>query len=81
MDVAVSTLRRLIRYEPDTGALYWLPRDVSDCGSARARNRFNTIYAGHEALTADNGTGYRAGTLMGHSAKAHRVAWALFYGE
>lgn len=80
-----EVLRQLLRYEPDTGKLFWLPRTpshfpsnlrispVSNC------SRWNAKYAGKEAMTALS-HGYRAGTLNNEKVMAHNVCWALAYG-
>jgi hypothetical protein len=43
--------------------------------------KFNSIFAGKEAFTADNGKGYRTGQVLGKSLKAHRVIWAIAHGQ
>ena len=80
-------LRQLLRYDPITGELFWLPRDVSffsnDKGRAKnACSIWNGRYAGQPALNAiDAETGYRRGSIFDVDAYAHRVAWAIHYGE
>lgn len=69
----IEELRQVIRYDPETGHLFWLHRkDV--------RKHWNDRFAGGLALNAHN-EGYRSGTINGISCKAHRAAWALYYGE
>ncbi len=60
-------VRALLRYEPETGKLFW-----------RAKDRFG---ADVEAFTADCGAGYRRGKIRHYQLRAHRVIWALVYGE
>ena len=74
-------LRKLLRYEPDTGKLFWLHRDIDLCASNHAMIAFNAQFAGKEAFTADNGDGYRCSHLFGKTMRAHRVIWAIVYGE
>ena len=80
-------LRQLLRYDPDTGKLYWRERDVSFFNSTEGRSanhacaQWNSRFAGKEALTADNGAGYNQGCIFGKVYKAHRVIWAMVYGE
>lgn len=79
-------LRQLLRYEPETGKLFWKQRDVSlfeDRGNGAAANAasWNARYAGAEALTALNAAGYRHGAVFGCKLRAHRVAWALVHGQ
>jgi hypothetical protein len=71
-----NELRQLLRYEPETGKLFWLPR----AGDTRGERFFNTRFAGKEALTYLS-KGYRVGSINDADAKAHRVAWAIHYGE
>ena len=68
-------IRQRMRYDPDTGKLYWLPRERP--GS----ERWNGRYAGREAFTAIRNTGYFHGRLDGACYQAHRIAWVLHYGE
>lgn len=69
-------LRKLLRYDPNTGQLFWKKRPP-DMNSA---DMFNTRFAGKEAFTALN-HGYRRGLLFKQSVYAHRVIWRLVTGE
>lgn len=66
-------LRAILLYDAETGLLIWQERQNSTCG-------WNRKYAGKTALNCINNEGYKTGTLNGRPAKAHRVAWAIFYG-
>lgn len=66
-------LRQLLRYEPETGKLFWLPRDCTS-------RRFNSQYAGKEALYCINNKGYPHGSIMAHRYNAHVVIWAITHG-
>lgn len=70
--ITVERLREVLRYDPDTGKFYW-----------RARNTqpFDGRFAGREALTADNGQGYKCGMVDQKPVKAHRVAFAMMAGK
>lgn len=79
-------LRKLLRYEPDTGKLFWRERTVdmffhNDRGASWACSNWNSKHAGKEAFTAYNGDGYKNGCIFGNKYRAHRVIWAIFYGE
>jgi len=82
-----ETLCKLLRYEPETGLLFWRKRPVemfsdSGCGGqAGVAARWNGRFAGKEALTAKHSTGYRYGMIFGHAYFAHRVIWAMETGE
>jgi hypothetical protein len=73
-------LRVLLRYEPDTGKLFWKPRDRVWFKNERTFAAWNTLYPGREAFTyIDNG--YKQGTIFCKRYRAHRVAWAIFNGK
>lgn len=80
-------LRKLLRYEPDTGKLYWRVRQAADIcarGSRSAQtvcNALNARRAGKEALTSISNWGYLTGAIDKRSYQAHRVIWALHYGR
>ena len=78
-------LRKLLRYEPETGKLFWRERmpDMFRYGKQTANHncrRWNSRFAGTEALTAVDRGGYRHGDIFGRKVKAHRVAYAIYYG-
>ena len=79
-----EVLRQLLRYEPETGKLFYKERDRHHF----APNRFGTSafvtwhkkYAGAEASRV-NKDGYAIVAVKGTAFKAHRVAWAIQYGR
>jgi hypothetical protein len=80
-------LRKLLRYDPETGKLYWLPRPVEmfkqgRLGSPKSRAMaWNKKHAGNEALTAKTTNGYLSGTVLGIKTKAHYIAWKMHHGS
>jgi len=74
-----EVLRQLLRYEPETGKLLWLPRKHVLGTTKRATNTFNSRRAGSEAFTCLSTDGYLIGAVLGVSLRAHRVAWAIQY--
>lgn len=82
-----SDVAAVIRYDPDTGKLFWKKRSANMFPSRPHRtpdgaaNIWNAKYAGKEALTGNGARGLKQGTLLGYPAKAHRVAWAVHHGE
>ena len=73
-------LRKLLRYEPETGKLFWLPRSDSLFRSKADARKWKGRVCGAEAFTAENDQGYRQGAVCGHLYRAHRVAWAISTG-
>ena len=79
-----ETLRRLLRYDPTTGRLYWRGRGPSWFVNGRQSAehvcaRWNARFAGREAFTARNQGGYLVGAILGRDYAAHRVAFALVH--
>jgi len=60
-------LRQVLRYEPDTGILFW-----TDKAHKSVKNK--------QAGTPDH-RGYVIVRFMGKAYKAHRLAWLLIHGE
>ena len=78
-------LRQLLRYEPDTGKLYWKERTPdlftngarsADCECAR----WNAQFAGKEAFTSIS-IRYKVGSIFYAQYKAHRIIWSIFYND
>jgi hypothetical protein len=67
-----EVLRQLLDYDPTTGLLTWRRRD--------GQKRWNTLYAGKPAF-ATKVHGYMTGRLFGENVRAHRVLWALHFGQ
>lgn len=81
-----SVLLQLLRYEPETGKLFWRERGVewftpSNARSAEhIRSLWNVRYANKEAFTSINGNGYLSGNILGSGAVAHRIIWKMLTG-
>lgn len=78
-------LRQLLRYEPETGKLFWrarTPEMFADGGHTAAHvcARWNSKFSGKEAFTACS-RGYPVGAIWGTNIQAHRAAWAIYHGE
>lgn len=71
MDLSQEDLNRLLKYEPDNGKLFWLPRL-----DAKA---WNNRYADKEASYTSK-DGYQIITLFSKNYKAHRIVWSLSHG-
>lgn len=73
-------LRKLLRYEPETGKLFWLPRSREYFQTTRQFKTWNTRFANQEAFTTNNYYGYKIGSISGRTPYAHRVIWAMQTG-
>lgn len=73
-------LRQLLRYEPETGKLFWRFRPREFFESDWPFSRWNTRWAGREAFTAKIAGGYKTGGLFSIDLRAHRVIWAMETG-
>ena len=71
---SVEYLRKRLRYEPETGKLFWL-----DCEDMP--KNWRTRWAGEEAFTTVVNNGYRNGAISSVKFYAHRLIWGLHYGE
>jgi hypothetical protein len=81
---AQTVLRQLLRYEPETGRLFWRERGVEwfrhgEHSAEHTAAKWNARFAGKEALTATV-TGYKFGNLFGVKLLAHRVIWKWVHG-
>lgn len=85
--VSVDTLRRLLRYDRESGALTWLPRTKEWFGNTSYRdaqgccNNWNSLHAGRRAGHYSKARGYLEVRILGTSFLGHRVAWALETGK
>ena len=75
-------LRKLLRYEPETGKLFWHVRTPELAGGMDSRilKSWNSRFSGKEAFTADSGKGYKCGQIYCILHFAHRLAWTIYYG-
>ena len=81
-----EVLRQLLRYEPDTGKLFWKKRSLNFFKGTQARSKehacahWNARHAGKEALIGTS-LGYRWGRILGTPYLAHRIIWVLSVGS
>ena len=77
----IETLKKLMRYDPATGKLFWLERDKSIIPMKCVRKNWNARFKDKEAFTNIDSKGYLRGSLLNKNQRAHRICWALHYGE
>ncbi len=81
-----EVLRQLLRYEPETGKLYWRERPAAffkgeaNVSPQSAANRWNGRYAHRESATTSH-KGYPQVRIQWAGFSAHSVIWAMHYGE
>lgn len=80
-NIKISRIRDLITMDPDRGSLTWRPRPVSDFSCERVCKTWHTKYCGNPALTNVTVSGYYRGRIDYVDLFAHRVVWAMQYGE
>ncbi|MGR3525067.1 MAG: HNH endonuclease signature motif containing protein [Paracoccaceae bacterium] len=77
-----TVLRQLLRYEPETGKLFWKPRARIWFKSERAFAIWNARYPGTPALSSIDRNGYGIGAILkDRHARSHVVAWAITTGS
>lgn len=74
-------LRLLLEYDPITGELVWKARSRERFNDEISCKRWNARFAGKPALNSKNSNGYLRGTIGGATIAAHRVAYAIHFGN
>jgi hypothetical protein len=79
-------LRELLEYNPETGRLFWRERGAhiyaeKNQAAEQVCKSWNTRFAGKAAFSTARDDGYLVGTLFAKKYRAHRIIYALHYGE
>ncbi|NMC25060.1 MAG: HNH endonuclease [Serratia sp.] len=77
---SVNFLRDCLSYNSDTGVITWLPRPISHFATVRVYKTWHSRFCGKSAGGL-NQKGYIEIGIQGLLIKAHRIAWALTFGE
>ncbi|WJM80435.1 HNH endonuclease [Pectobacterium brasiliense] len=77
---SVDFLRDCFSYNPCTGVITWLPRPRIHFATERVFKTWHSRFCGKVAGGV-NCKGYIEIGIQGRLMKAHRVAWAMSYGE
>lgn len=85
-DITPELCRQLLRYEPETGKLFWRERSAETCkggapsGANATAKMINGRMAGNAAGTMDP-AGYIRVRVCGVDFQGHRLAWAVHFGS
>lgn len=85
--IPIETLRQVLRYNPETGQLFWKPRPPELFKTnghnlqTQTAKAWNTRYANKETFVHINPRGYLTGHIFEIGFRAHRICWAIYYGE
>ena len=85
-EISPEIVRLLLDYCPETGELTWRKRSPCLYLSTKLDplvgvRSFNRQFAGKPAFTTIDKKGYKVGGILNYTFKAHRVAWAIAYGQ
>ena len=79
--ISVECLRQALRYDAATGRLFWRKRTASHFDTEARAAYWNARYAGFPAGSRNKAEGYIRIILRGRTLYAHRIIWALTFGE
>ena len=78
--ITYDDVSQLLKYDPCSGALLWLPRPLGAFTSRRAHSTWTANYCGRPAGAVACADGYISIGVAGRFYKGHRLAWLLFFG-
>ena len=74
-------LRASLRYDPESGLLFWKERAIDLAGTANEAKRWNNKHAGKEVGSAISVRGYKKVRVFGFQYTQHRVIWKIVHGS
>lgn len=75
----IEGIKRIFKYDPKTGYLYWHKRDRSDFKSDRSYKMWNTRFKG-KRVDHITKAGYYSVRIDGKPYLVHRIVWVICYG-
>lgn len=76
-----ADLHLFFQADTEAGLIFWKERPLDWFASESAGRRWNTRWAGKQAFTNTDGEGYLRSRVWEREYSAHRVIWAMHYGE
>src|SRR6478609_8618588 len=76
-----EALELLLRYEPNTGFLFWRERPVSMFSSARSWKSWNSRLANKKVRFSKDAYGYSTMTLFDKKEKVHQLVCRMVFGD
>lgn len=76
----IDYLRETVSYDPESGGMFWLQRPKYHFKGTKGYNLWKTRFAGKAPGSLDQ-KGYKRIPINGKVYRAHRLAWAVYYGE
>lgn len=77
----IEMLHKLLVCDAEAGRLWWRDRPLDLFTDARYHKQWNAEYAGEEAFQYTENAGYKRSKIFNKDYSAHRVIWAMHYGE
>lgn len=78
---SIEFLRTVLTYDAQTGDFYFLARPRELFQSQRSCSSWKSRFEGKKAFGKPKKNGYLRTSILGLTYYAHRLAWALHYGE
>ena len=79
--ISFNDVNQLLRYEPESGKLFWLNRPIEQFNTKRAWKSWNARYSGIEAFRTIGSGGHFRGWIYNKQYLAHRVVWLMQTGD
>jgi hypothetical protein len=78
--ITQQELKKLIKYCPETGDIWFLPRDRSYFMTENQYKTWHSRFCG-KAKLGNDGNGYQTICIDSRAYRAHRIAWLYMTGE